>query len=130
MYSLGFSIIRWQSRGRRVTLRRLATTGGPRVMLGTKWPSITSTWMVVPPPRSAAAIWSARWAKSAERMEGSSSTIAFGATPCELSVSSQDCDYGSHRFEGAYQESAQRIDLQFSKALDLFRRQITLARPE
>src|ERR1700721_2746980 len=36
-----------------------------------------STWMTVPPPRSAAPTWSARWAKSAERMEGSSSTIFF-----------------------------------------------------
>ena len=27
--------------------------GGPKVMLGTKWPSMTSTWTMVPPPRSA-----------------------------------------------------------------------------
>src|SRR5208337_2298641 len=81
MKSLGLSIIRWQSSGSLVALRRLFTTGGPMVMLGTKWPSITSTWTVVPPPRSAAAIWSARRAKSAERMEGSSSTMGFVENP-------------------------------------------------
>src|SRR5580658_1769222 len=75
MKSLGLSIIRWQSSGSLVALRRQATTGGPMVILGTKWPSITSTWIVVPPPRSAAAIWSARRAKSADNIEGRSSII-------------------------------------------------------
>ena len=74
------------------------TTGGPRVMLGTKCPSITSTWMTVPPPRSAAATCSARWAKSADRIDGKSSTIGllaqwiFGVTPCPVSVSA-----GTHK---------------------------------
>ena len=35
--------MRWQSRKALVRLRRHATTGAPKVMLGTKWPSITST---------------------------------------------------------------------------------------
>ena len=35
-------------------------------MLGTKWPSITSTWTTPAPPRSAAAISSPRRAKSAD----------------------------------------------------------------
>ncbi len=45
------------------------TTGGPIVRLGTKWPSITSTWR-----RSASAATrstsSASWAKSADRIDG------------------------------------------------------------
>ena len=39
-----------------MALRSAFTTGGPSVMLGTKWPSITSTWTAPAPPRSAAAI--------------------------------------------------------------------------
>src|SRR5258708_37250220 len=47
--------------------------GGAKVMFGTKWPSMTSTWTMVPPPRSAAWTSSARWAKSEARMENASS---------------------------------------------------------
>ena len=43
-------------------------------MLGTKCPSMISTWTTVPPPRLAAWTCSARWAKSADRIEGASST--------------------------------------------------------
>src|SRR5579863_5193662 len=44
--------------------------------------------MVVPPPRSAAATSSASRAKSADRMEGSSSTLCTGAIrPLPVSVS-------------------------------------------
>ena len=43
------------------------------VMLGTKFPSITSTWSTVAPPSTTAFIWSARWAKSADSIEGASS---------------------------------------------------------
>ena len=49
----GSSIMRWQSSGSLVIGRMALTTGGPKVMLGTKWPSMTSTWTMVPPPRSA-----------------------------------------------------------------------------
>src|SRR5919112_839328 len=44
------------------------------VMLGTKWPSITSTWTSVAPPRSAASISAPRRAKSADKIEGAIST--------------------------------------------------------
>src|SRR5262245_5028918 len=67
--SPGLSTIRWQSRCRSVRLRSDFTTGGPMVRLGTKWPSITSTWR-----RSASAATrstsSASWAKSADRIDG------------------------------------------------------------
>src|SRR5262249_38761885 len=68
-----FSIIRWQSSGSLVNLRKDLTTGGPSVMLGTKCPSMTSTWTTVAPPSVAAWTCSARWAKSADRIEGASS---------------------------------------------------------
>src|SRR5438876_10539979 len=75
MYWSGFSIIRWQSSGTSVTFRKDLTTGGPMVMLGTKWPSITSTCSSVPPPASAARASSAKRAKSADKMDGASSIM-------------------------------------------------------
>src|ERR1700675_4142093 len=73
MNSSGFSIIRWQSRGSFVTLRSDLTTGGPMVRLGTKCPSIISTWITLAPPSLAARTCSPRRAKSADRIEGASS---------------------------------------------------------
>ena len=43
-YRTGRSIIRWTSRIMSVAFRMDWTTGMPMVMLGTKTPSITSTW--------------------------------------------------------------------------------------
>ena len=45
------------------------------VRLGTKWPSMMSIWMTEPPPRSAASISKASFEKSAERMDGTNSTM-------------------------------------------------------
>src|ERR1035441_3122616 len=85
MKASGSSIIRWQSSGSLVMGRSALTMGGPKVMLGTKWPSMTSMWTMVPPPRSAAATSSARWAKSEARMEKQRSIIRAVAS-CQLSV--------------------------------------------
>src|ERR1035438_7974823 len=52
-----------------------ATTGGPMVRFGTKWPSITSRCSMEAPPRSAEAISRSRRAKSADRIDGTISTI-------------------------------------------------------
>jgi hypothetical protein len=46
----------------------------PIVMFGTKWPSMTSTWIKSAPPRSAAAIDAPSAAKSADRIEGAMRT--------------------------------------------------------
>src|SRR5713101_3387120 len=73
MYWSGFSIIRWQSSGSLVALRSDLTSCGPSVMLGTKCPSITSTWMMVPPPSAARPTCSPSRAKSADKIEGASS---------------------------------------------------------
>src|SRR4029453_12270815 len=70
--------MRWTSMGSFVALRTAFTTGGPTVRLGTKWPSITSTWTRPAPPRSAAAISSAQRPKSAERMEGAMIMVRSG----------------------------------------------------
>ena len=64
------AIIRWTSRAVRACGRSAATTSGPRVMLGTKWPSITSTCTQSAPAASTAATSSPSRAKSAERIEG------------------------------------------------------------
>ena len=50
--------------------RKARTAGGPKVRFGTKWPSITSTWIQSAPWRSTAAISAPKLAKSAERIEG------------------------------------------------------------
>ena len=42
MYFCGSLIIRWQSNGSFVRFRSALMIGGPMVMFGTKWPSITS----------------------------------------------------------------------------------------
>src|SRR6202158_3670497 len=75
-YLSGSSIIRCTSRIARVDFLSDSTTGGPMVMLGTKWPSITSTWSMRQPAFSSAAICSPRCAKSAERIDGRISTMS------------------------------------------------------
>ena len=57
-----------------VVRRQAFTTTGPKVMLGTKRPSITSTWIIRAPPRSTARISSARRPRSQARMEGATIT--------------------------------------------------------
>src|SRR5262245_38215659 len=42
------------------------------LMLGTKWPSMTSTWMRSAPARSASRTWAPSRAKSAARIDGAS----------------------------------------------------------
>ena len=69
-YRSGSTIMRCTSTGRRVALRTASTTTGPMVMLGTKRPSITSTWIQSAPAASTARTSSASRPKSAERMEG------------------------------------------------------------
>jgi len=54
-------------------LRSDLTTGGPIVRLGTKCPSIMSTWTTLAPPSPAARTCSPRREKSAERIDGASS---------------------------------------------------------
>src|SRR3979411_2482519 len=81
--------MRWQSSGSRVALRRDFTTGGPIVKLGTKCPSMMSTWMTLAPPAVARSTWSAKWAKSAERIEGASS-IKTGNLGLTKEITSQD----------------------------------------
>ncbi len=64
--------MRWTSSGSRVRRRRALSTGMPKVRLGTKWPSITSTCTRSAPPRSQRARAPARSARSAARIEGAS----------------------------------------------------------
>ena len=50
--------------------RSEATTGGPMVMFGVKWPSMTSTWMRSAPASITCWISSPMRLKSHARMEG------------------------------------------------------------
>jgi hypothetical protein len=67
-------IIRWTSNGLAVCGRSAFTTAGPMEMLGTKCPSITSTWIQSAPASSIARTSSLSRAKSADRMEGAMRT--------------------------------------------------------
>ena len=69
-YLSGSTIIRCTSNGLVVTGRRASTIKGPIVMLGTKRPSITSTWIQSAPAASTARTSSPSREKSAERIEG------------------------------------------------------------
>ena len=64
------AIIRCTSKIFLVTGRIAAITGGPKVMLGTKCPSITSMWIQSAPASSIVRTSSPSLAKSAERMDG------------------------------------------------------------
>ena len=55
-YRSGCVIIRCTSSGSRVARCSAVTTGGPMVRFGTKWPSITSTWIRSAPPASTRAM--------------------------------------------------------------------------
>src|SRR5437016_12195239 len=70
----GSEIIKWVSNGKRVTRRSDSTIGAPIEMLGTKCPSMTSTWMRSAPACSASPTCLPKWAKSAARIEGASFT--------------------------------------------------------
>src|SRR5436190_18610172 len=50
--------------------RSASTAIGPIVIGGTKWPSITSTWMTEAPAATTSSTWARSWPKSAARMEG------------------------------------------------------------
>src|SRR3954471_9308765 len=67
-------IIRWTSSGFAVCGLSAFTTTGPMVRLGTKWPSMTSTWIQSAPASSTARTSSPSRAKSADRIEGAMRT--------------------------------------------------------
>src|ERR1700732_367159 len=74
--SSGLSIIKWQSKiTSGIAARSDLTTGGPMVIFGTKWPSITSTCSNVPPASNAALASTASCAKFADNIEGASSIL-------------------------------------------------------
>src|SRR5580692_11539720 len=76
--------MRWTSSGSRVTGRSDLTTTGPILMFGTKWPSMTSTWIRSAPARSASRTWSPRRAKSAARMEGANLMVMVEPFPVQI----------------------------------------------
>src|SRR5574341_1802797 len=65
----GTSDIKCTSSGRFVTRRQASTINGPADKLGTKCPSITSTWSQSAPAASTSARAWPSWVKSAERIE-------------------------------------------------------------
>src|SRR5262249_18560299 len=69
-----FVIIRCVSSGSRVTRLSDWTIGAPMERLGTKCPSMTSTWILSAPAFSASATCSPKRAKSAARIDGASLT--------------------------------------------------------
>src|ERR1700730_8322654 len=62
-----------------MALRSDLTTGGPMVIFGTKWPSITSTCSNVPPASSAVLASTASCAKFADNIDGANSILGNAA---------------------------------------------------
>src|SRR5271165_4764149 len=78
------SIIRWQSKGLSVSGLSAATTGGPKVMLGTKCPSMTSRWIQSAPAAAIARTSSPSLEKSDDKIEGAMITaFVTRRTPCD-----------------------------------------------
>ena len=73
--------MRWASNGIVQALRHAATTSGPKVRLGTKWPSITSHWMRSTPAFSSSRHSSPSRAKSAGSTDGTICTGAISVSP-------------------------------------------------
>src|SRR5260370_41398694 len=70
--------MRCTSKGSLLCLRSAFTTIGPMVRLGTKWPSMTSTWIQSAPAAVTASTSLPSSAKSADRMEGAMRTGCCG----------------------------------------------------
>src|SRR3954447_10114359 len=80
----GRSIIRWTSRTPPALCtwsRRASTMSAPIVIGGTKWPSITSTWITRAPASMTSRTWSPRRAKSAERIDGATRVSDMSSAP-------------------------------------------------
>ena len=75
------AIIRWTSSGRSVSRRKAATTSGPNVMLGTKWPSMTSRCSRSTPALSSLRTTRSRWPKSAVRMLAATDPVPHQRAP-------------------------------------------------
>src|SRR5581483_6312 len=88
--------MRCVSKGRRVRLRSASTTGGPKVMLGTKRPSMMSTWTQSAPLSSMTRRPPARSAKSAERMLGATRRVMarHGGAPRKALSEVEDVERG------------------------------------
>mmetsp|Transcript_52007 Transcript_52007/g.161393 ORF Transcript_52007/g.161393 Transcript_52007/m.161393 type:complete len:254 (-) Transcript_52007:67-828(-) len=72
----GSTIMRWQSSSASGSfLRNASTTSGPMVMLGTKRPSMASTWTQSAPAFNTSSTSWPSLEKSAERMEGEICTV-------------------------------------------------------
>ena len=76
------SIIRWQSNTLSVRLRIALMTGGPKVMFGTKCPSITSRWIQSAPARTTASTSSPSREKSLDSIDGAISVVLMAGPSC------------------------------------------------
>src|SRR5258708_6937942 len=113
MYLSAFSIIKWVSMGTLIFPFKPAMTGAPKVMLGTKWPSMTSMWIMSQP--ASMAFWEAdrRLPKSAERMEAETLMGLKGNSlgldgPTEAVVYQKGALHPRPRMEG-FRPSGQRL---------------------
>ena len=71
--------------------RRARTTSGPIVMFGTKWPSMTSTWIQSAPAATTSRTSSPSRAKSADRIEGAMTIgLRSGSGLSDLPVPGED----------------------------------------
>src|SRR2546430_15402310 len=71
--------MRCTSNGRLVSFRTSRTTSGPNEMLSTKWPSMMSQWIQSAPADSTLRTSSARFEKSAARIDGATRIFDINA---------------------------------------------------
>src|ERR1700722_14790171 len=73
------------------------TTTGPSVIGGTKWPSITSTWITRAPASSTSETCSRRRPKSAERIDGATRTLLRSSEAETVMRAHYASDFLKHR---------------------------------
>src|SRR5471032_718833 len=116
-------IMRCTSNSFFVCLRNAFTTTGPIVRLGTKWLSITSTWIQSAPAASMASTSWPSAVKSADRMEGAMRTGFCGME--SSSTGARRC-FPSLAAERMGRESAERLELA-REELQLLQRKLQAA---
>src|SRR2546423_5647951 len=118
MWRSGRSTMRCTSKNFGDRGRIACTTTGPMVMFGTKWPSITSTWIQSAPARVTASTSSPSRLKSADRIEGATSVMAARRYPPAARLSTQLVSF-TKRLAGekiADGEPALALELQLEQA--------------
>ncbi len=109
IYFSGSTIIKWTSRNMLVIGLIAATTPGPKLILGTKRPSITSIWIPWTPASCASTTASPNFVKSADNIEGSIFTILYAHALCIFSFLISYTIRGSNYYFGCGSQKQSKL---------------------